>query len=85
MSQAVCQAIAALTQFSILASFCWTGCISITLYVICDKETTFGVESYEKYFHLISWTVPLILVAISWGLGQFGDAEIWFYYFILTI
>ena len=74
--KAICSASASVLEFGLLGSALWTACISLTLYLICDKDSTQSVEKLEKFFHIIAWGIPALDVCLLVGLKLTGPTEI---------
>ncbi|XP_066297020.1 G-protein coupled receptor 157-like [Branchiostoma lanceolatum] len=54
------------------SSFFWTVSIAIYLYVTIVKTDTQLAGSLTKYFHIVSWGVPLVVVVCAAGLQKLG-------------
>jgi hypothetical protein len=68
-----------------MSSVLWTACIGVTLYIICDKDSTAAVEKYEKFYHLIAWLIPAIDCACIIGLNLAAPAEVWLVAFLCIL
>ena len=76
--KAICSASASVLEFSLMGSVLWTACISLTLYLICDKDSTQSVEKLEKFFHIIAWGIPALDVCFLVGLNLTAPTEVWY-------
>jgi len=71
-----CEILASTLQFFELASSFWAFCIAFVLDQVI-RANNYGVENYEKYFHLLSWGIPAITVVLAHFQGIFGNAGLW--------
>jgi len=73
---AVCLIIGALVEFFLLASILWTACLAHTLFIILYLHD-YNPERFEKYYHILCWSVPAIFDILLIISGSFGDAGLW--------
>ncbi|EFA77602.1 G-protein-coupled receptor family protein [Heterostelium album PN500] len=59
----MCIPSAILVHYLFISQFLWTFCVSLNFYQMIVRKNR-GLESYEKYYHLISWGIPLIIVVV---------------------
>ncbi|CAH3160134.1 unnamed protein product, partial [Pocillopora meandrina] len=64
---AACVTVAALMQYFLMAAFCWMLIEGIYLYLFVVKVYNINTKMYM--YHVISWSLPLIMVAISLGIA----------------
>ncbi|KAA0151411.1 hypothetical protein FNF29_04610 [Cafeteria roenbergensis] len=75
---ASCIAGAALSQFMDVATFLWTVCVSITVYMVLVRQASAPqLQAMERWFHVVCWGVPAVFLAATWESGAFGDAGLW--------
>lgn len=74
-SKAGCKAEGFFIIFSTTASFFWTSCLVIHLFLITINKV--GVRYLMASFHVVSWGLPLILAFVALGAGALGRAP-WF-------
>jgi len=63
-------------QFAELASSLWSLCITFTLDQVI-RVCNYHVERFEKYFHLISWGIPLASVFASYFQHLYIETGLW--------
>ncbi|XP_066023765.1 adhesion G protein-coupled receptor L4-like [Pocillopora verrucosa] len=68
-----CVAVAALTQYFLMAAFCWMLIEAIYLYLLVVK--VYNINEKIHMFHVISWGLPIIMVGISLSIAA-GKEEI---------
>nr|XP_058947385.1 adhesion G-protein coupled receptor D1-like [Pocillopora verrucosa] len=66
-NKAACVTIAALMQYFLMAAFCWMLIEGIYLYFIVVK--VYNINTKMFMYHVISWGLPMIMVAISLGIA----------------
>nr|XP_058946845.1 adhesion G protein-coupled receptor E3-like [Pocillopora verrucosa] len=66
-NKAACVTIAALLQYFLMAAFCWMLIEGIYLYLFVVKVYNINTKIYM--YHVISWGLPVIMVAISLGIA----------------
>ncbi|CAH3157565.1 unnamed protein product [Pocillopora meandrina] len=66
-NKAACVTIAALMQSFMMAAFCWMLIEGIYLYLFVVKVYNINTKMYM--YHVISWGLPVIMVAISLGIA----------------
>nr|XP_058952965.1 adhesion G protein-coupled receptor L4-like [Pocillopora verrucosa] len=66
-NKAACVTIAALMQYFFMAAFCWMLIEGIYLYFFVVKVYNINTKMYM--YHVISWGLPVIMVAISLGIA----------------
>ncbi|EGC36490.1 hypothetical protein DICPUDRAFT_151051 [Dictyostelium purpureum] len=54
---------AILIHYFFLADFFWTFCVSFNFFQMIVKRNR-DAESFELYYHLISWGIPLVIVIL---------------------
>ncbi|XP_058959688.2 uncharacterized protein [Pocillopora verrucosa] len=73
-----CTIMAALLHYFLLALFCWMLCEGVLLYILLVKVFGGGADDKVKYFYLLGWGFPAVIVAISLGATQavgYGSSE----------
>lgn len=76
LSSHMCEAQAGLTQFFSLATWFWMACFSFNITRVLVYQDA-KVESYEKYYHIISWGIPSFFLILNASLQTFGQATLW--------
>ncbi|KAM9769353.1 adhesion G protein-coupled receptor L1-like isoform 1-T1 [Menidia menidia] len=71
----VCSITAGLLHFSLLAVFCWLCLEGVELYLL-QREVFEGRNSRRKYFYLIGYSVPGLVVAVSAAIDFRGYGSI---------
>ncbi|CAH3164080.1 unnamed protein product [Pocillopora meandrina] len=66
-NKAACVTIAALMQYFLMAAFCWMLIEGIYFYFFVVKVYNINTKMYM--YHVISWGLPVIMVAISLGIA----------------
>ncbi|XP_066022930.1 adhesion G protein-coupled receptor L4-like isoform X1 [Pocillopora verrucosa] len=66
-NKAACVTVAALMQYFMMAAFCWMLIEGIYLYFFVVKVYNINTKMYM--YHVISWGLPVIMVAISLGIA----------------
>ncbi|XP_066022823.1 adhesion G protein-coupled receptor L4-like [Pocillopora verrucosa] len=66
-NKAACVTIAALMQYFLMAAFCWIFIEGIFLYLFVVK--VYNINSKMYMYHVISWGLPVIMVAMSLGIA----------------
>lgn len=87
-----------LTSFAVLSSQCWWLALSHAWYLTLDSlsEIRRSRHNYMKGYHLVAWTVPLVITITVLsqrhvqGFSLFGlcftqDGDVWFYYYSLPL
>lgn len=59
-------------EFFALASYLWTACFAFHLYQLICRENTEPAK-YEKFYHAISWGLPLLFDGILFARRKMGD------------
>jgi len=59
----VCLLQALLLEYFYLAHLIWASCMSISMIAMCYAKT--DIRRFERYFHLVSWTVPVLFCLLS--------------------
>jgi len=75
-SYVMCVTFRCFIQFFIVSSFCWTSCIAVQLFLEVRYLSRF--EHTNRFFygyHMISWTLPLLLVLISLFSNSIEESE----------
>jgi hypothetical protein len=72
----ICRAMTVIMHYLFLAVFCWMLCEGILLYlmlIVVFKSN----KSYSKHFFCLGWGLPLVVVAISFGVrfDLYGDSD----------
>ncbi|XP_022786826.1 adhesion G protein-coupled receptor L3-like isoform X1 [Stylophora pistillata] len=65
-----CTIMAALLHYFLLTLFCWMLCEGVLLYILLVKVFGGGADDKVKYFYLLGWGFPAVIVAISLGATQ---------------
>jgi len=71
LNPGACFFVGLMMHYGFMANFFWTFCIAFNFYrmiVAQDRDT----ESYEKWYHIVSWGVPAIGIIIVGALKQYG-------------
>ncbi|CAH3164085.1 unnamed protein product, partial [Pocillopora meandrina] len=66
-NKAACVTIAALMQYFLMAALCWMLIEGIFLYLFVVK--VYNINSKMYMYHVISWGLPVIMVAMSLGIA----------------
>ncbi|CAH3160167.1 unnamed protein product [Pocillopora meandrina] len=66
-NKAACVTVAVLMQYFLMAAFCWMLIEGIYLYFFVVKVYNINTKMYM--YHVISWGLPVIMVAISLGIA----------------
>lgn len=62
-------------EFGSLSSYLWTGCFAFHLYLlICNRKAEPG--RFEKYYHIVSWGLPLLCVGYLLARQLGGHTEV---------
>ncbi|KAF2068822.1 hypothetical protein CYY_009860 [Polysphondylium violaceum] len=61
-----------LLHFFFLADFIWTFCVAFNFYQMIVKRNR-DVEAFEKYYHIASWGIPMVIVVFCAGFGQYSN------------
>ncbi|EGC33439.1 hypothetical protein DICPUDRAFT_95036 [Dictyostelium purpureum] len=59
-----------LLHYFFLADFVWTFCVAFNFYQMIVKRNR-DAESLEKYYHLASWGIPLLVVVFCAGFEKY--------------
>ncbi|PFX17530.1 Latrophilin-like protein LAT-2 [Stylophora pistillata] len=70
-SMALCATMAVLMQYFMMAAFCWMLAEGIYLYLLVVKVYNIRVKMHM--YHVISWGLPLVVVAISLSIAAWKD------------
>lgn len=57
-------------QFFYMASFFWTGCLALNIYIVIVRGSR-DTGRYMKWYHLLSWSLPGISVGVLAYYDQF--------------
>lgn len=61
--------------FSTTASYFWTSCLAIHLFLLTtNKLGSVGMRHLMASFHVVSWGLPLILASVALGAGALGPS-----------
>lgn len=71
----LCDAQAFLMSYFDWAVLCWVCCITFNLWLITIKHIS--SREYEKWYHVVSWGVPLFWAVIPLIGGHYGPAGVW--------
>ncbi|XP_046856500.1 G-protein coupled receptor 157-like [Xenia sp. Carnegie-2017] len=72
-----CKASAFVIIFASTSSFLWTSCLALHLYLIIMDKNNITARRYKMLiFHLISWSIPLVLASIALGSDALGPSPI---------
>lgn len=66
---AECRAVGVVMHYFILAAFAWMLIQGINLHAVVVVVLGLNMERRMKYYHLLGWGVPLVIVAISLGVA----------------
>lgn len=67
-----CKGSAVITHFFFIANFYWTFCIAFNFYQMIVRRNRES-ELLEKWYHLLAWGLPSILVIIVGAVGCYGQ------------
>eukprot|EP01095_Lingulamoeba_sp_RSL-Kostka_P016720 TRINITY_DN827_c0_g1_i1.p1 TRINITY_DN827_c0_g1~~TRINITY_DN827_c0_g1_i1.p1 ORF type:complete len:333 (+),score=66.09 TRINITY_DN827_c0_g1_i1:53-1000(+) len=67
-----CIIIAIFVHYFFIANFLWTFCVAFNFYQMIVRRNR-EAKLLEKWYHLGCWGIPIILCAISGGVGAYGD------------
>eukprot|EP01102_Stenamoeba_stenopodia_P011011 TRINITY_DN3364_c0_g1_i2.p1 TRINITY_DN3364_c0_g1~~TRINITY_DN3364_c0_g1_i2.p1 ORF type:complete len:320 (+),score=35.11 TRINITY_DN3364_c0_g1_i2:197-1156(+) len=67
----VCITIAVGVHYFLLANFAWTSAIAYNFYQMIVKRNR-EAQKLEKWYHLICWGLPAIVVTIVGSIGEYG-------------
>jgi len=67
----LCIITALVSHFFLIALFCWTFCITFNFYQLLVRKNRETVK-LQKYYHLGSWGLPIILCAFVGGFQIYG-------------
>ncbi|KAJ7361935.1 hypothetical protein OS493_014582 [Desmophyllum pertusum] len=67
----VCITVAALMQYFLMAAFCWMLVEGIYLYLFVVK--VYNINNKMSIYHVMSWGVPAVMVAISLSIAAGED------------
>ena len=74
---AVCTTQGVFIQFFGMATVLWTCAIAANLYAtVCLKLGEYA-EQYEKWYHIVVWSVSATLAIVVGAADQYGDAGLW--------
>jgi hypothetical protein len=59
----MCIPCAMILHYFFLSTFFWTFCVAFNFYQMIVRRNR-NADSLEKFYHLVSWTVPMIVVVI---------------------
>jgi len=59
-----------------LASMLWALCIAISLHMAFLRHQP-GVERYKVYYHVLVWSISLVLTLLPFSTGSYGDSGGW--------
>ena len=65
------------SQYFDLATFFWTTCIAFNIFFVFVTDVGHKVKSYEVYYHIASWGVPLIFLIVVFCTDALGDSGNW--------
>ncbi|PFX12959.1 Latrophilin-like protein LAT-2, partial [Stylophora pistillata] len=65
-NKAVCLAVAALMQYSLMAAFCWMLVEGIYIYLFVVK--VYNISDKLRRYHVLCWGLPAVIVAASLGI-----------------
>eukprot|EP01104_Vermistella_antarctica_P005076 TRINITY_DN15497_c0_g1_i1.p1 TRINITY_DN15497_c0_g1~~TRINITY_DN15497_c0_g1_i1.p1 ORF type:complete len:395 (+),score=40.26 TRINITY_DN15497_c0_g1_i1:136-1320(+) len=71
-----CKAIAFAMQYSVGLSLLWTTLIAYTLQQVIVRRN-YDVDQYERYYHLIAWTLPILTLIVPTLKDGWGGAGLW--------
>lgn len=59
-----------LIHYFFLADFVWTFCVAFNFYQMIVKRNR-DAESFEKYYHMAAWGIPLLVCAFCAGFEKY--------------
>ncbi|KAN0041985.1 hypothetical protein ACTFIV_004541 [Dictyostelium citrinum] len=63
-----------LIHYFFLADFVWTFCVAFNFYQMIVKRNR-DAESFEKFYHLAAWGIPLIVCAFCAGFEKYINRQ----------
>lgn len=83
LSQIACAVFAALLHFFFLAAFTWMFLEGVQLYIML-VEVFESEHSRRKYFYLVGYGMPALIVAVSAAVDyrSYGTDKVWVDYFL---
>jgi hypothetical protein len=73
----ICGLTAAMSQFFDVATFLWTAVIAFNIYCVLVQGKGPEIRRYEKYYHMVAWGIPMVLLIVVAATGSLGDAGNW--------
>eukprot|EP01132_Coremiostelium_polycephalum_P009732 gene9732-11951_t len=67
-----CLPSAIILHYFFLADFIWTFCVAFNFYQMIVKRNR-DAESFEKYYHMCAWGLPMIVVVIMAATGKYRN------------
>lgn len=68
----VCKAQSFVTTCASLWSYFWTTFLGVFMYTVVARKQGNKAATMLKFYHIIGWGVPLMIVSIALGLGKLG-------------
>jgi len=63
-------------QFFQVASFCWSAIIAVNLWLVIVRKRL-DVDSLQRYYHIVAWSVVAVCVIIPNFTLAYGPASVW--------
>lgn len=73
--QGFCEAQAAISSTASLASFFWTSCIALNIYLTVVKQDNRLITKYRLLPHIICWGVPAVVLIVTESERRYGLNE----------
>ncbi|KYR01885.1 G-protein-coupled receptor family protein [Tieghemostelium lacteum] len=67
-----CLPAAIILHYFFLADFIWTFCVAFNFYQMIVKRNR-DAESFEKYYHLAAWGIPMFIVVFIAGFQKYQN------------
>lgn len=72
IERGICTAQAIISSTASLASFFWTSFIALNVYLTVVKQNSSLVTRFRALPHIISWGLPLIVLAVTQSYERYG-------------
>ena len=63
-------------QFFQVAAFCWSAIIAVNLWLVIVRKRL-DVDSLQRYYHFVAWSVVAVCVIIPNFTHAYGPASVW--------
>lgn len=71
-----CKAQSFISTCASLWSFFWTVFLGIYMYTAVARQRGNKADEMMKFFHIIGWGLPLVIVSVALGLGKLGQDHV---------